>query len=225
MLPLFPHEDTDRALQIVERIKPLADQFWEGHDPKIFKTNPYSAMTAAMFSPHTQTQHSRGAMLALFEFADNPAAMLNVNYEQIQQILVEHDVRFPESKAQHVLDSAQILVNEHDGVVPKDFELLMRLPGLGWKTALLTLLLAFDLAPEICVDIHVMRIGQRIGLVNRNTKQPPKVSRELMDIVPRENWKHWNPIMVYFGKNRCYPINPSCGTCPLLDICEQNSVD
>lgn len=225
MLPMFPHEDTDRALTIIERIKPLSDQFWDGHDPKIFKTNPYSAMTAAMFSPRTQTQNSRRAMLELFTFADNPADMLQLSYDIIHELLTRHDIRFPESKAQHVLDAAQILVNDFSGEVPKDFNLLMRLPGLGWKTALLTLLLAYDLAPEICVDIHVMRIGQRIGLVNQSTQQPQKVSRELMDIVPKQYWIDWNPIMVYFGKNRCYPINPSCYTCPLLDICEQNGVN
>ncbi len=69
MLPLFPHEDRERAGEIIERIKPLANEFWAEHDPVEFKTNPFSVMIVALLSPRTKTQDSRSAMRSLFELA------------------------------------------------------------------------------------------------------------------------------------------------------------
>lgn len=224
MLPMFEHEDTPRAREIVERLKPMVEAYWAEHDPARFKTDPYSVMLVSLFSPRTKTEQSRGAMEAIFALADTPAKVAQLSYEQLFDILQEYDVRFPENKARYVLDGAKKLVDEYDSAVPDDLDALMQFPGMGWKTALLTLWLAFGKAPQITVDIHVKRISGRLGLIDPKVDDPEKVSRLLMDIVPREYWGAWNSCMVYFGKTRCYPSNPKCNGCPLYDLCERIGV-
>ncbi|MEM9952942.1 MAG: endonuclease III [Chloroflexota bacterium] len=223
MLPLFPHEDAERARDIIERIKPLADTFWSEHDPVEFKTNPFAVMIVAMLSPRTKTQDSRAAMRSLFAIADTPEAIAELPYEQVRQILLKHEIQFPDDKARHIIDSSALLAR-NGGTVPKSLGELMQYSGMGWKTSLLTLHLAYGLAPEICVDVHVARIAKRLGLVKQSTEKPQAVSRELMDIVPHEQWIDVNSCLVFFGKTRCYPTQPNCKGCPVYDLCERVGV-
>lgn len=223
MLPLFPHEDRERAREIIERIKPLADEFWAEHDPIEFKSNPFSVMIVALLSPRTKTQDSRAAMRSLFELAQSPKKMAELPYEQVRQVLITHDIQFPDDKARHILESSALLAR-NGGEVPRSLGELMQYAGMGWKTSLLTLHLAYELAPEICVDVHVARISKRMGLVKRETEKPQAVSRELMDVVPYDLWIDVNSSLVFFGKTRCYPTQPSCNGCPVYDLCERVGV-
>src|SRR5688572_14448556 len=106
MLPLFPHEDAERAQEILERIKPLADAFWLEADPPRLATDPFAVLVVALLSPRTQTEASRAAMEALFALADSPAAMAQLAYEQVLSILQKQDIRFPEDKAKHLLETS-----------------------------------------------------------------------------------------------------------------------
>jgi endonuclease III len=223
MLPLFPHDDAQRAQEILERIKPLADAFWQEADPPRLRHDPFAVLVVSLLSPRTQTEASRAAMEELFSLADKPATMAQLPYEQVAAILQKHDIRFPEDKARHLLETSAMMT-ENGGEVPRTMEALMKFPGLGWKTSLLTLHLAYNLAPEICVDVHVARITQRLGFVNPKTENPQKVSKELMAIVPREWWLEVNSCLVYFGKTRCYFDKPACKGCPVFDLCERVGV-
>jgi endonuclease III len=224
MLPLFAHEDAERTREMVERIKPLADAYWAENDPASFASNPFSVLVVALLSPRTHTEASRAATQAIFALAgDTPEAVSQLDVAVIEALLAKHDVRFPDAKAKHLVATARQLA-ENGGSVPDDLTQLMTYPGMGWKTALLTLWIAFGKAPEICVDVHVARIAQRTGLVNPKTSDPRKVSRELMASVPREYWGEWNSCFVYFGKTRCYPTNPACAGCPIYDLCERVGV-
>lgn len=224
MLPLFPHEDTDRAQQVLDNLKPMAAAYWDEHDPKRFKDDPFSIMVVALLSPRTKTEASRGAMDALFVQAPTPADLAQLSYDTVVEILTAYDVQFPESKAQHLLATAK-RVAENDGIVPKTLDELMQYPGMGWKTSLLTLHLAYDLAPEICVDVHVARISQRMGFVSPKIDKPQAVSRVLMDVVSHNEWRWVNPTFVYFGKTRCFPNKPQCEGCPVYDLCERVGIN
>lgn len=224
MLPLFPHEDSERAEQVIKRLRPLADTYWAEHDPTNFQTDPFSVLVVALLSPRTKTEASRGAMRALFDKAPTPTDLAQLRYEDVVQILTAFDVQFPESKAQHLLATAQ-KVADNDGVVPQSLDELLQYPGMGWKTSLLTLHLAYDLAPEICVDVHVARISKRIGLVASSVEKPQAVSRALMDVIPHAQWRWVNPTFVYFGKTRCYPHKPACDGCPIYDLCDRVGVE
>jgi len=223
MLPLFPHEDRERAVKIIERLQSAADEHWEEHDLQRFKYQPYSALLAAMLSPRTKTEDTRAATRELFTLAETPSAMAQLSYEQILAILEKHEITYPEPKAQHLIELSRKLAENNDEV-PRTLDEITQYPGVGWKAGLLALWIAYRIAPEICVDVHVARIGKRLGLVNPKTENVQKVSRELMDIVPHELWGVWNPVMVYFGKTRCYPIAPNCNGCPVFDLCERVGV-
>lgn len=224
MLPMFPHEDADRAQTVMNKLKPLALAYWEKNDPARFKNDPFSVMVVALLSPRTKTEASRGAMDALFEQAPTPTDLAQLSYETVVEVLTAYDVQFPESKARHLLATAKQIA-ENDGVVPKSLDELMQYPGMGWKTSLLTLHLAYDLAPEICVDVHVARISQRMGFVSPKIDKPQAVSRALMDFVPHDEWRWVNSTFVYFGKTRCFPSKPNCKGCPVYDLCERVGVD
>ena len=91
--------------------------------------------------------------------------------------------------------------------------------------AVLTLAVGYGRTDDITVDVHVQRIGQRLGLVKITTKQPPKVNDELKAVLPRDMWPHWNALMVMFGRNVCLPTYPRCPKCPLNDLCPKIGVD
>jgi endonuclease-3 len=223
MLPLFPHEDAERAQTILERIKPLADAFWQEANPPEMATNPFAVLIVSLLSPRTQTEASRAAMTELLALAPNAASVAQVPYEQVLEIFQKHDIRFPEDKAKHLIETSARIA-ENGGEVPRTMEALMKFPGMGWKTSLLTLYMAYDLVPEICVDVHVARITQRMGFVNPKTENPQKVSKELMAIVPKDWWAEVNSCLVYFGKTRCYFDKPACKGCPVYDLCERVGV-
>ena len=183
---------------------------------------PFRTLIASMLSARTREEATRAATHNLFELADTPQAMLSLSDDQLMNAI--RMVTYPESKVPYIRGICQKLVDEHAGKVPQNLDDLTDLPGVGWKTGVLTQWIAFGIAEEICVDVHVARIGQRLGLVSLKTKQPEKVSRELMQSVPENLWGAWNPLMVRFGREICLSAKPRCPVCPLNDICPKIGV-
>ncbi len=115
----------------------------------------------------------------------------------------------------------EILRDRYGSEVPGDEEALLALPGVGRKTANLVLGLGFDI-PAICVDTHVHRISNRLGLVA--TKTPEETERALQNVLPGDLWIPINDLLVTFGQNRCHPTSPRCTGCPLEDLCPRIGV-
>jgi len=105
--------------------------------------------------------------------------------------------------------------------VPQTMEELIKLPGVGRKTANCVLAYTFN-KPAIAVDIHVHRISNRLGWVK--TKTPEQTERELMKILPQRYWIEINELLVKFGQNLCKPISPECSHCPIKGYCKQEGV-
>ena len=125
-------------------------------------------------------------------------------------------IGFYHVKARRIIDVAKIIDSEYDGNVPDDLDTLIRLPGVGRKTANCVLVYAFD-KPAIPVDIHVHRISNRLGLVD--TKHPEETEQELMRKVPKNLWLDINDTFVMYGQNICKPISPMCGVCKIRRGC------
>ena len=102
------------------------------------------------------------------------------------------------------------------GRIPQTVEELCELPGVGRKTANLVVVLGFD-KPGICVDVHVHRICNRLGLLRTDT--PFETEMALRSLLPLRYWKTWNSYLVAFGQTQCRPVNPHCATCPLRPHC------
>jgi len=221
MMPLFPHEDADRAREIYERLSKTSASLWQQTGMYKHQRDPFRVLLSSILSARTLGEDTQQATDNLFELAKTPAEMAQLSYEQVLEAV--QPVNFPEAKAEYVLDAARY-VAENGDEVPRSLDALMNINGVGWKVGLLTLWIAYGEAPEICVDVHVGRIGKRLGLVNPKTQQPQKISKELMTIVPHNLWGVWNPTMVNHGRKICYPVDPACDRCPIADLCPKIGV-
>lgn len=213
-------EETARIRDIYDRLK-KAVTAWEPTTLSHFEGQPFKALIASMLSAQTREEQTTKAMNQLFALAETPKDVLKLSDEQITEAI--RPVMYWESKTRYVRDIAE-RVAANNGVVPKTLEELMEYKGVGWKVAVLTLAVGYSIYDDITVDVHVARIGKRLGLVNPDIKQPPKINDALKAVLPREMWQHWNFIMVPFGREVCQPTYPKCDACPVRDLCPQIGV-
>ena len=129
-----------------------------------------------------------------------------------------YPVGFYRDKARHLKELPRVLKERFGGVLPHTVEELCALPGVGRKTANLTVAVGFDL-PAICVDVHVHRISNRLRLVQ--TKTPLETEMALRKLLPVKYWKTWNSHLVSFGQTRCGPVRPKCAGCPIRNYCQE----
>jgi endonuclease-3 len=139
--------------------------------------------------------------------------------ERIAELI--YPAGFYRTKARNLRAIAEILVGEHGGSVPANREELIALPGVGRKTANLVLGIGHGI-PAICVDIHVHRIPNRLGLIS--TRTPEQTELTLEALLPREYWIPVNSLLVRFGQQVCTPVSPWCSRCPLSDECARVGV-
>jgi len=133
---------------------------------------------------------------------------------------LEEDIRptgFYRNKARSLRGMASALVEEHGGEVPRTMEDLVTLPGVGRKTANVVLGNAFGVDEGVVVDTHVRRVSGRLGLTEE--KDPVKIERDLMQVVPRENWTVFSHLLILHGRRVCKARKPDCPNCVLNDIC------
>ncbi|WP_243692835.1 endonuclease III [Treponema sp. J25] len=139
--------------------------------------------------------------------------------EKVAKLL--YPAGFYRTKARTLIRIAQILVHHHGGLVPASLEELLALPGVGRKTANLVLIEAFE-QDAICVDTHVHRICNRLGVLSSRT--PDETEKILRHILPRTYWKEINRLLVLFGQRVCTPQSPRCSSCPLSPWCKRHGV-
>lgn len=220
----FDDGKRERALDVFDRLSSAANGRWErtAVQETRERRDPFRTLIASMLSARTREEDTRTATHNLFMLAKSPAEMAQLSKAQIMRAI--HMVTYPKPKVGYVKRIAQQLIEEHHGRVPRDLASLTDLPGVGWKVATLTQWIAFGIAEEICVDVHVARISKRLGLVERHINKPQAISKELTKVVPQRFWGPWNPMMVRFGRAICQPAKPSCKACPLKDICPKIGV-
>lgn len=178
--------------------------------------DPYRILVGTLLSARTKDQTTAAAIGRLFPVAPNPEALEALSIEEIERLIFP--VGFYHAKAQHLKALPKVLRERFGGVIPHTVEELIELPGVGRKTANLVVALAFHL-PAICVDTHVHRINNRLGLVK--TKTPLETEMALRKLLPERLWMDWNAIFVSFGQTRCKPIGPKCEGCPIAHVCPQ----
>ncbi len=183
------------------------------------KNDAFAVLVSCIISLRTRDEVTEPASARLFQLARNPAELLKLSNQKIEQAI--YPAAFFRNKTKSLKDLCKDLIDHYDGKVPDKLEELLKLKGVGRKTANLTLTLGHD-KPGICVDIHVHRISNRWGYVE--TKSPDETERVLRDQLPRRYWKSYNDLLVAFGQNICKPVSPFCGSCPLEKDCPKNGV-
>ena len=181
--------------------------------------DPFAVLVSCIISLRTRDEVTAPASARLFKLAQNPAELLELSHAKIEKAI--YPAAFFRNKAQSLKELCKTLLDNHDGKVPDTLEELLKLKGVGRKTANLTLTLGHD-KPGICVDIHVHRISNRWGYVK--TKSPDETEMVLRDKLPRRYWKGYNDLLVTFGQNICKPVSPFCGSCSIADICPKRDV-
>ena len=184
------------------------------------KTDPFKILVGTLLSARTQDATTHAASARLFRAARTPRAMAKLSVEEIERLI--YPVSFYRNKARYVKATCEALVSEHGGIVPNTMEALVRLPGVGRKTANLVMTLAFASRKNICVDIHVHRISNRLGWVT--TRHPEETEMALYRVTPKRWWPFINLYLVTWGQNVCRPVYPRCGACVLSRHCPRVGV-
>ena len=183
------------------------------------KNDPFAVLVSCIISLRTRDEVTDPASARLLKLAKTPAQLMKLSNAKLEQAI--YPAAFFRNKSQSLKKLCKDLVDNYEGRVPDKLEELLKLKGVGRKTANLTLILGHN-KPGICVDIHVHRISNRWGYVK--TKSPNETEMALRDKLPKCYWKGYNDLLVTFGQNICKPVSPFCGSCAIAEICPKIDV-
>ncbi len=177
-------------------------------------TNPFTLLVAVALSAQATDKSVNKATPALFKAADTPAKMVKLGEDKIRNHI--KTIGLFNSKAKNVYALSQILIDNYRGEVPADRDELVKLPGVGRKTANVVLNMAFG-QPTMAVDTHIFRVSNRTGLAPGTTVE--KVEEKLEKVVPDEYRMHAHHWLILHGRYTCIARKPKCYECPVEDLC------
>ena len=218
----FVHEARRRVGPKRDRIRPIIELLTVEHaDARIALTfrNELELLVSVMLSAQTTDVNVNRVTQHLFEKYRRPEDYLAVPQEELERDI--YATGFFRQKARAIRGTMQTLLEEFDGVVPRNVDELVRLPGVARKTANVV---AGELGnPQgIVVDTHVRRLAQRLGLTKH--EDPVKIELDLMKLVPREYWRLFPHLLIWHGRRVCIARRPLCGQCVLTDLCPSSRV-
>jgi endonuclease-3 len=179
-------------------------------------TDPFELLVAVILSAQCTDKRVNLTTPALFKRFPDAECMAAAKPEEVFEYI--KSISYPNNKAKHLVGMAQMLMNDFNGQVPADEKDLMKLPGVGRKTANVITSVVFEKA-AMAVDTHVFRVSKRLGLVAMNAKTPLEVEKELMKNIPEEDVHiahHW---LILHGRYICTARNPQCDNCGLAFTC------
>ncbi len=216
--------DIPKVIKILERecallktpyVTVVADGVAQDADNK----KPFKVLVSCILSLRTKDEVTKAASERLFGLADTPSALADLKEDIIEKAI--YPAGFYKTKAKTLREIAGVLRDKYSSRVPDTIDELLKLRGVGRKTANLVVTLGYG-KPGICVDTHVHRITNRWSLVS--TKTPDKTEFALRKILPQEYWICINDLLVTYGQNICRPISPFCSRCALSEFCAKNGL-
>lgn len=176
----------------------------------------YQLLVAVVLSAQCTDKRVNMVTPALFRAYPTVQAMAEADENEIYEYV--KSISYPNAKAHHLVEAARIIVNEYNGEVPSDMDLLLKLPGVGRKTANVIQAVAFGKA-AMAVDTHIYRVSHRMGLVRKTDNNPYKVEIELKRQIPEEDIPDAHHWLLLHGRYICTSLKPKCQKCPFDEIC------
>lgn len=210
----------DKILKAIRLIEKQVKGFtvpWVTEESKA--KDPYRVLISCILSLRTKDKTTAQASKRLFLAADSPRKMIRLPVTRIQKLI--YPVGFYRNKARAILGMSKKILDDFKGKVPDNMEDLLKLKGVGRKTANLVLGLGYQI-PAICVDTHVHQISNRLGWVK--TGDPHATEEALEGIIPKNHWIDLNTLLVTFGQNICVAVSPLCSKCYVNQYCRKIGV-
>jgi len=212
--------NNDNIDEVISLVKKQIKKFKAPYVTRISnEKNSFKILISTILSSRTKDKITKQASQRLFLKVKNPNDLIKLSIKEIEKLI--YPVGFYRVKARNLKKLAEVLIKDYNGKVPNSINELIKLPGVGRKTANLVVTLGFN-KYGICVDTHVHRIVNRWGYIK--TKTPEETEYALRKKLPRNYWKKINSLLVVFGQNICTPIIPKCSSCNLNNICPKNNV-
>src|SRR5688500_10480271 len=208
-IPMKKQEQYDRILDYFRKHMPQAETELE-------YTDPYELIVAVILSAQCTDKRVNLTTPALFKRFPDVKSLAAAKPEEVFEYI--KSISYPNNKAKHLVNMANMLMNEYGGKVPEDEKDLMKLPGVGRKTANVVASVVFE-KQTIAVDTHVFRVSKRLGLVSMKAKNPYQVEMELVKHIPEEELHiahHW---LILHGRYVCTARTPDCDHCELAKFC------
>jgi endonuclease-3 len=197
-----------------DKIRKILRSLYPHVKTQLYHRNPFQLLVATILSAQCTDKQVNMVTPPLFDKLKTPDDFANAPIKQIEVLI--HATGFYHNKAKNLKNCAQALLEAYNGIVPDTLVELVRLPGVGRKTANVVLGAAFGI-PGMVVDTHVGRISQRLGLTEN--KDPVKIEFDLMEIIPKRAWNDFSLHLIYFGRSICSARKPKCPECPLNKLC------
>lgn len=207
----------EKALEIAKRLKK------EYPEPKteLVHKNDYELAVSVILSAQTTDKKVNQVTPELFKKYPNWLKLSNADLKDVQKLIRE--VNFYKGKSDRLIKAGKMVTAEFDGELPRDMDSLMKIPGIARKSANVIMQEAWGIAKGIVVDTHVRRVSNRLGLTKE--KDPKKIEKDLMKIIPKSYWRNFSGSTVLHGRYVCTARKPKCEECTLSDICpSSNSV-
>jgi len=199
------------ALEILSRLK---REYPDARCELDFET-PLQLLTATILSAQCTDKRVNLVTPELFRIFPDARSLAGADPERLQDLI--RSTGFFRNKTKSLLGMSAAVVERHGGEIPRTMEELVRLPGVGRKTANVVLGNAFAINEGVVVDTHVGRLSVRLGITNQT--DPVKVERELMKLFPRDDWALLSHLLIFHGRRVCTARSPKCASCVLADVC------
>ncbi|QBP41303.1 MULTISPECIES: endonuclease III [Paenisporosarcina] len=184
---------------------------------ELVHSNPFELTIATLLSAQCTDVLVNRVTPSLFAKYQTPQDYLNVPIEELQNDI--RSIGLFRNKAKNIQALSRMVIEQFDGAIPENRDLLTTLPGVGRKTANVVVSVAFNI-PALAVDTHVERVSKRLGLC-RWKDSVLQVEETIMKKTPKDKWTRTHHQLIFFGRYHCKAQNPQCSVCPLLSICRE----
>lgn len=200
-----------RALEILIRLKRL----YPNATCTLTYNTPVQLLVAVILSAQCTDERVNMVTPKLFDRFPDATALASADLDELMTLV--HSTGFYRNKAKNIKATCAMLLKDFNGEVPKLMENLLKLPGVARKTANVVLAHAYGINAGVTVDTHVKRLSKRLDLTKHD--DPIKVERDLMNLLPQEDWENWSIRLIYHGRAVCNARKPNCPNCVLADLC------